>query len=54
MLSKLLKDTTIMGQMHGFQVVDNGIMISHLQFVDDTLIFMDADVEDIRRIFYYS
>ncbi|XP_026378384.1 uncharacterized protein LOC113272801 [Papaver somniferum] len=41
-LSKLLMDAVTRGQLHGFQVKDNGCIISHLQFADDTLLFLDA------------
>ncbi|XP_026410891.1 uncharacterized protein LOC113306132 [Papaver somniferum] len=50
-LSKLVKDAVLRGQMHGFRVAENGIMVSHLQFADDTLIFINAKVEEIRRLF---
>ncbi|XP_026428327.1 uncharacterized protein LOC113324223 [Papaver somniferum] len=35
----------------GFQVEEEGTVISHLQFADDTLIFVDANVEEVRRLF---
>ncbi|XP_026439726.1 uncharacterized protein LOC113338545 [Papaver somniferum] len=39
------------GQLHGFRVMKNGISISHLQTADDTLLFVDGNVEEIRRLF---
>ncbi|XP_026442185.1 uncharacterized protein LOC113341576 [Papaver somniferum] len=50
-LSKFLNDAVQKGQISGFQVVENGLMISHLQFADDTLIFIDASVKEVRRLF---
>ncbi|XP_026437418.1 uncharacterized protein LOC113335613 [Papaver somniferum] len=47
-LSKLINDAVSRGQLTGFQVVEHGTMISHLQFADDTLIFIDASVEEVR------
>lgn len=36
-ISKLMNDVVERGQISGFKVADSGTMISHLQFVDDTL-----------------
>ncbi|XP_026417133.1 uncharacterized protein LOC113312608 [Papaver somniferum] len=47
-LSKLIDDAVRRDQLKGFQVVEGGIMISHLQFVDDTLLFVDANEEEVR------
>ncbi|XP_026451055.1 uncharacterized protein LOC113351248 [Papaver somniferum] len=49
-LSKLINDVVERGQLFGFQVVENCSIISHLQFSDDTLIFIDAGVEEVRRL----
>ncbi|XP_026437819.1 uncharacterized protein LOC113336038 [Papaver somniferum] len=43
-LSKLINDAVERGQLSGFQVAENGSIISHLQFTDDTLVFIDASV----------
>ncbi|XP_026378649.1 uncharacterized protein LOC113273095 [Papaver somniferum] len=34
----------------GFQDAIGGKLISHLQFADDTLIFLDADIEQIKNL----
>ncbi|XP_026459098.1 uncharacterized protein LOC113359722 [Papaver somniferum] len=49
-LSKLIVDATSRGQLHDFQVVENEIENFHLQFVDDILIFVDANVEDVKKL----
>ncbi|XP_026378908.1 uncharacterized protein LOC113273390 [Papaver somniferum] len=49
-LSKLIEDVVKRGQLDGFQVAENGVMITNLQFADDTLIFVDASVDEIRRL----
>ncbi|XP_026410315.1 uncharacterized protein LOC113305509 [Papaver somniferum] len=49
-LSKLVNDVVNRGQIHGFQVMEEGLVISHLQFTDDTLIFINADVEEMRKL----
>ncbi|XP_026441443.1 uncharacterized protein LOC113340523 [Papaver somniferum] len=48
--SKLMNDAVERGQIHGFKIVDAGLMISHLQFADDTLLFVDADEDEVTRI----
>lgn len=40
------------GWLGGFQVTSNGIKVSHLQFADDTLVFLDADITQIRYLKY--
>ncbi|XP_026459405.1 uncharacterized protein LOC113360071 [Papaver somniferum] len=49
-LSKLLNDAVERGQLSGFQVVENGSIISHLQLTYDTLVFIDASAEEVRRL----
>ncbi|XP_026435207.1 uncharacterized protein LOC113332924 [Papaver somniferum] len=44
MAAQLLEDAMQRGQIHGFMVAENGIQFSHLQFADDTLIFLKAYV----------
>lgn len=50
-LFKLINDAVERGQLSGFQVVNHGTIISHLQFADDTLIFLDPSVEEVRHPF---
>ncbi|XP_026397117.1 uncharacterized protein LOC113291843 [Papaver somniferum] len=45
-LSKLIDDVVRRDQLKGFQVVEGGINISHLQFADDTLLFVIANEEE--------
>ncbi|XP_026378147.1 uncharacterized protein LOC113272539 [Papaver somniferum] len=49
-LSKLVDDAVGRNQIHGFQVVEGGTMISHLQFADDTLLFVNATEDEIRKL----
>ncbi|XP_026410545.1 uncharacterized protein LOC113305757 [Papaver somniferum] len=49
-LSKLVDDAVLRKKITGFQVEDEETVISHLQFADDTLLFVDANVEDVRRL----
>ncbi|XP_026398645.1 uncharacterized protein LOC113294470 [Papaver somniferum] len=49
-ISKLINDAVVRGKLSGFQVVDQGTIISHLQFAEDTLFFIDAAVEEVRRL----
>lgn len=50
-LSKLINDVVARGQLSGFQVVEQGTIISHLQFAADTLIFIDTSTDEVRRLF---
>ncbi|XP_026385033.1 uncharacterized protein LOC113280648 [Papaver somniferum] len=45
-LSKLVDDAVLRGEIHGFQVAEDGLMTSHLQFADDTLVFIDANADE--------
>ncbi|XP_026451891.1 uncharacterized protein LOC113352262 [Papaver somniferum] len=49
-LSKIIDDDVLRRQLNEFEVQEGGIMISHLQFEDDTLLFIDAKGEEIRRL----
>ncbi|XP_026408982.1 uncharacterized protein LOC113304133 [Papaver somniferum] len=49
-LSKMLEDAVQRRQIHGFVVAENGIHISHLQFADDTLISLNAEKVEVRRL----
>ncbi|XP_026419890.1 uncharacterized protein LOC113315857 [Papaver somniferum] len=48
-LSYMIKQTQDKGLISGFQTVDGGKMVSHLQFADDTLIFIDASIEQVQQ-----
>ncbi|XP_026459226.1 uncharacterized protein LOC113359869 [Papaver somniferum] len=48
-LSKLRDDAVMRKQIKGFEVLECG-MISHLQFPEDTLIFVDAKEEEVKRL----
>ncbi|XP_026416718.1 uncharacterized protein LOC113312180 [Papaver somniferum] len=50
-LSKLMNDAVERGQLSGFKVADTGTVISHLQFADDTLIFLNANSDKVTRLF---
>ncbi|XP_026452018.1 uncharacterized protein LOC113352412 [Papaver somniferum] len=51
-LSKLMNDGVERGQIQGFRVADTGTMISHLQFADDNIIFLNATSSDeVTRLF---
>ncbi|XP_026399730.1 uncharacterized protein LOC113295613 [Papaver somniferum] len=43
-LSYMIKQAQEQGLISGFQVVEGGKLVSHLQFADDTLIFLDANL----------
>lgn len=36
--------------MNGFEVGDDSIMVSHLQFAYDTILFLRAEIENIRNM----
>ncbi|XP_026450627.1 uncharacterized protein LOC113350713 [Papaver somniferum] len=38
------------GSLCGFQVKSNGPLLSHLQFAYDTLIFINADIEQVKNL----
>ncbi|XP_026429098.1 uncharacterized protein LOC113325076 [Papaver somniferum] len=46
-----MNDAVEKGQIHGFKVTDTGSVISHLQFADDTLISIDANADEVTRLF---
>ncbi|XP_026398959.1 uncharacterized protein LOC113294797 [Papaver somniferum] len=47
-LSKLVDDAVMNKKINGFQVVEDGIMISHLQFADEIFLFVDAREKEIN------
>ncbi|XP_026400306.1 uncharacterized protein LOC113296195 [Papaver somniferum] len=49
-LSKLVDDVVLRKQIYGFQVVEGGTMISHLQFAYDALLFVDANADEVKRL----
>ncbi|XP_026378046.1 uncharacterized protein LOC113272426 [Papaver somniferum] len=46
-----MNDVVQRGQITGFKVAETGSMISHLQLADDTLIFIDANSNEVTRLF---
>ncbi|XP_026433399.1 uncharacterized protein LOC113330800 [Papaver somniferum] len=46
----MIKRAQEQGLLSGFQVKPNGLQIGHLQFADDTLIFLDADIEQVKNL----
>ncbi|XP_026387902.1 uncharacterized protein LOC113282973 [Papaver somniferum] len=50
-LSLLMNDAVAAGRISGFQVVEGGTIVSHLQFADDTIILLDATKLEVRRLF---
>ncbi|XP_026410405.1 uncharacterized protein LOC113305602 [Papaver somniferum] len=38
------------GLISGFQATEGGNLISHLQFSDDTLVLLDADIEQVKHL----
>ncbi|XP_026399012.1 uncharacterized protein LOC113294851 [Papaver somniferum] len=49
-LTFMIKKAQEEGLLSGFQAKSDGTVISHLQFSDDTLIFLDADVEQVKNL----
>ncbi|XP_026450743.1 uncharacterized protein LOC113350850 [Papaver somniferum] len=47
-LNFMIKRAQKQGMISGFQVKPNGLVISHLKFADDTLIFIDEEVEHVK------
>lgn len=50
-LSELICDAFNRDIIHGFQVAPGGIVISYLQFADDTLLFINVEVDEIIKMF---
>lgn len=48
----MFEKAIVKGWLGGFQVSSNGIRVSHLQFADDTLVFLDADIAQVRYLKY--
>lgn len=49
-LAKMLEKAKDEGLISGFQVSSNGESITHLQFADDTLLFVDASLEEVQQL----
>ncbi|XP_026439193.1 uncharacterized protein LOC113337828 [Papaver somniferum] len=49
-LSYMLKQAQLQGIISGFQVNNEGTLISNLQFAYDTLIFLDANIEQVKNL----
>ncbi|XP_026378053.1 uncharacterized protein LOC113272434 [Papaver somniferum] len=46
----ILKQAQLQGLISGFQVSNEGMLISHLQSADNTLIFLDVDIEQVKNL----
>lgn len=51
-LNIMFSKASCAGKVGGFSVKNGGTTISHLQFADDTLVFLDADLEQVRFLKY--
>ena len=49
-LSRLVSKAEERGIIRGFEVGRERVKISHLQFADDTILFLDADEENMRDV----
>ncbi|XP_026416824.1 uncharacterized protein LOC113312278 [Papaver somniferum] len=49
-LSFLINNAVAQGRLSGFRVKEGGTVVSHLQFADDTIIFLDATIVEVRRL----
>ncbi|XP_026410014.1 uncharacterized protein LOC113305128 [Papaver somniferum] len=49
-LTSMIKKSQEKGLVSGFQSKEGGMMVIHLQFADDTLIFPDADEEQVKNL----
>ncbi|XP_026443138.1 uncharacterized protein LOC113343019 [Papaver somniferum] len=47
-LSMLMNDVVASNTLSGFQVVDEGTITSHQQFVDDTIVLLNASKAEVR------
>ena len=46
----MLSTATALGQIRGLRIGSNATLLSHLQFADDTLLFCEADVQQLSLI----
>ncbi|XP_026384892.1 uncharacterized protein LOC113280488 [Papaver somniferum] len=51
-LNIMFSKALVAGKLGGFKAKEGGTSISHLQFADDTLVFLDADLEQVRYLKY--
>ncbi|XP_026396356.1 uncharacterized protein LOC113290990 [Papaver somniferum] len=51
-LTHMFEKDTLAGWIGGFTVKKYGTKVSHLQFADDILVFLDAKVEQLRYLKY--
>ncbi|CAA0828818.1 Uncharacterized mitochondrial protein AtMg01250, partial [Striga hermonthica] len=51
LFSQLIKREIISGALKGIKIARKGLQLSHLLFVDDSLLFYNADVNSIAAIF---
>lgn len=49
-LNCIFQEAIHQGTIKGLRIGDDGPLLTHLQFADDTLIFCGADLEEIRYI----
>lgn len=49
-LGRMIKKAVNVGMVEGFRVARNSLVISHLQYVDDTLIFCGVEEYQIRNV----
>lgn len=48
-LSAIIKKAEEARLVQGYIIGDNRIMVSHLQFADDTILFLDAKLDNVKR-----
>jgi len=49
-LNKMLSKAMDMRQLRGLKIGADEILLSHLQFADDTLLFCEADQQQLRLL----
>ncbi|XP_026417135.1 uncharacterized protein LOC113312610 [Papaver somniferum] len=49
-LTFMIRTAQEQGILSSFQVKGGGFLVSYLQFADDTLIFLDADIEKVKNL----
>ncbi|XP_026398379.1 uncharacterized protein LOC113294180 [Papaver somniferum] len=51
-LNIMFSKALVAGKLGGFAAKTGGTSVGHLQFADDTLVFLDADIEQVRFLKY--